>query len=597
MSKEYYCGYASICSYVRNRNENCSFREFVDFYQEIIINSPPNTDDWSGLEAAWETRFLRTVKDIIPEKYDDIYAKVLVFGDRLAQVMVVALLVNDRLTSEYLVKSETSNKSLMYYWQNIINEKGQKSVINNHISGSLKILDATAKHNTNTIVSKVSDLTSYKDQEIDVDAERLESDDDFQPPTKPSAKRKKQLSISKKNKESINSIASKKVKLTNADTGDPIASNSQSTGAGSIREINVVNSPRNDRPSTPSHQIYSTTKNQELLNLLNQEKQRSKSAFEPICSNIIDTTNELLMERLKIKRDYKWVPVINKATEYINELINNSDTRNEFRSKLQLSFVPPDETYSFIRHYEIHWVHRFADKLSLFFEAPRNPLLDRNSEGWLNCHILTSLIDDCFLTCEGIQVHRGEEMSLASTQRKNLSREESGKKQSGHKIDILFRIDNMEYFGSETYTDEDPQNSKPISYKKKLFREMKDQLDRLLKSLKFTKESIKEVKNIVLHGLTHGGLDGKMYAMYYDADIGYYFVFKTCQYRIGTTWDSIPESLVTLKDVLCLKYDIINVLDVVKKVKSVAFQTRPEDLFTIDNLPETTSTPKKSQKE
>ncbi|CAI2197890.1 13438_t:CDS:2, partial [Funneliformis geosporum] len=127
-----------ICSYIRNRNETCSFREFVDLYQEMIIDSPPNTDNWNGLETAWETRFLGNVKDIIPEKYDDIYAK---------------------------VKSETSNKSLMYYWQNIVNEKGQKSVINNHISGSLKILDATAKHNANTIVSKVSNL-----REIDADA-------------------------------------------------------------------------------------------------------------------------------------------------------------------------------------------------------------------------------------------------------------------------------------------------------------------------------------------------------------------------------------------------------------------------------------------
>ncbi len=44
---------------------------------------------------------------------------------------------------------------------------------------------------------------------------------------------------------------------------------------------------------------------------------------EPICSNIIDTTNKHLMDRLEIKRDYTWVPVINKATEYIDELIDN----------------------------------------------------------------------------------------------------------------------------------------------------------------------------------------------------------------------------------------------------------------------------------
>jgi len=52
----------------------------------------------------------------------------------------------------------------MDYWQNIAIGKGQKSVINNHISGSLKILDASANHNTNKIVSEISNL--YEDQEI-----------------------------------------------------------------------------------------------------------------------------------------------------------------------------------------------------------------------------------------------------------------------------------------------------------------------------------------------------------------------------------------------------------------------------------------------
>ncbi|CAG8658862.1 7363_t:CDS:2, partial [Acaulospora colombiana] len=215
---------------------------------------------------------------------------------------------------------------------------------------------------------------------------------------------------------------------------------------------------------------------------------------EPICSNIIDTTNKLLMDRLKIKRDYTWDPVTNEATKYIDELIDNSDTRSKFRSKLQLPFVSPDE------HIHLANTMKYIGSIVLLTNSSRNPLLDKNSEGWQNCHILTPLIDDCFLTCEKFKFI-GEEISLASTERKNLSREESGKKQSGHKIDILFRIDDVEYFGSETYVDEDPQNSKPISYKHKILREMKDQLDRLLKKLKFTKETIKWIKNIVVHGI------------------------------------------------------------------------------------------------
>ncbi|RIB20982.1 hypothetical protein C2G38_1141566 [Gigaspora rosea] len=156
----------------------------------------------------------------------------------------------------------------------------------------------------------------------------------------------------------------------------------------------------------------------------------------------------------------------------------------------------------------------------------------------------------------------------------------------------------MEYFGAETFTDEGRHNLMPISYKYKLFREMKDQLDRLLKKLKFTNETINKAKNIALHRVSHGGnygilkknscikcfiimkvnpilynqkgFNGTIYAMYYNVDLGYYFVFELYQYRIGTTLSSVPESLIALKSVLQLKNDIIKALDIVKEVKKIA---------------------------
>ncbi|CAG8649199.1 8850_t:CDS:2, partial [Gigaspora rosea] len=68
------------------------------------------------------------------------------------------------------------------------------------------------------------------------------------------------------------------------------------------------------------------------------------SFSEPIYSNIIDTTNKPLIDRLKIECDYTWHPITNKATKYIDELIDNYDTRNKFHSKLQLPFVLPNKT-------------------------------------------------------------------------------------------------------------------------------------------------------------------------------------------------------------------------------------------------------------
>ncbi|CAG8541447.1 969_t:CDS:2 [Funneliformis caledonium] len=130
-------------------------------------------------------------------------------------------------------------------------------------------------------------------------------------------------------------------------------------------------------------------------------------------------------------------------------------------------------------------------------------------------------------------------MSLASIMRKNIPREESEKKQSGYKINIIFCIDNIEYFSAETFTDKDPHNLKPISYKYKLFREMKDQLDRLLKKLKFTKEMIKMK------------------------------VSETCFIHLKKVLmnniKKYSESLNALKNVLKLKNDIIGVLKVVNK--------------------------------
>ncbi|CAG8781066.1 23882_t:CDS:10, partial [Gigaspora margarita] len=546
-----------------------SFYEFLKLHRNTIINSPPLSDGWEGLETAKRELW-------------SVVGRSRVFGCRVDPS-------NNGCASGWWsvnlevsgcrVKSETKNKRLKPYWDDIIRERTE-------------------------LGSRYSENT-----------------EDGTPTVEPAnkQKRKKILSISKENNKSVDSAVSKRqTKTIGRDVEDddslnnnrvegsthskaaPSSLSSQSLempiGATEMTsDINDVNSSGCDIPRTPPHQICSTSKNQDLLKRLRQEKQGVKSTYEPICSNIIDTANKPLMDRLKIERDYTWDPITNEATKYIDELIDNSDTRNKFRSKLQLPFVSPNEPYSFSKHYEIHWVHRFADKLSLFFEAPRNPLLDKNSEGWLNCHVLTPLIDDCFLTCEEIQIHRGEEISLASTERKNLLRDESEKKKSGHKIDILFRINDVEYFGSETYVDEDPQNSKPISYKHKILREMKDQLDRLLKKLKFTRETIKWIKNIVVHGINQEGLNGKIYAMYYDNDLQYYFVFETCRYRIGTTWGSIPESLISLKDILCLKKDINNALATVKKIKLIALRTKSEDLFTIDNLPETTASPKNSQ--
>ncbi|RIB08608.1 hypothetical protein C2G38_2211234 [Gigaspora rosea] len=59
-----------------------------------------------------------------------------------------------------------------------------------------------------------------------------------------------------------------------------------------------VNNLGYDRPCTPPHQIHSISRNQDLLRQLREEKLQTKSEIKSIRSNIIDTTNKHLMERL-----------------------------------------------------------------------------------------------------------------------------------------------------------------------------------------------------------------------------------------------------------------------------------------------------------
>ncbi|RIA96236.1 hypothetical protein C1645_409565 [Glomus cerebriforme] len=167
--------------------------------------------------------------------------------------------------------------------------------------------------------------------------EKFASDDSLQPVVSTGRKRKN-LTLSKKNKESIDSSVSKKAKSFSGDVEDDDSFISNKRVEGSIVHYNTSSSSSSqsletpigtesassyDRPHTPPHQIRSTSENQDLLKRVRQEKQRTKSTYEPICSNIIDTTNKLLMDRLKIKRDYTWDPVTNDATKYIDELINS----------------------------------------------------------------------------------------------------------------------------------------------------------------------------------------------------------------------------------------------------------------------------------
>ncbi|CAB5354756.1 unnamed protein product [Rhizophagus irregularis] len=99
------------------------------------------------------------------------------------------------------------------------------------------------------------------------EAPYLQSDDDDFQPAIPTTQKRKNLSLKRDKKSNVSAKKVKRAEKTSPSLERPIA-----------------------RSSTPDHQIYSTSVNQELIKRLNQEKRQVKSIFEPISSNIIDTT-------------------------------------------------------------------------------------------------------------------------------------------------------------------------------------------------------------------------------------------------------------------------------------------------------------------
>ncbi|CAG8610073.1 9689_t:CDS:2, partial [Funneliformis mosseae] len=84
------------------------------------------------------------------------------------------------------------------------------------------------------------------------------------------------VSRQQQNFELVSELNSEIRKKPRFKVGADASQSSESIGIGA-RSSNDVISLRDDRPSTPTHQIYSTTTNQDILDRLLKEKQRAKS--------------------------------------------------------------------------------------------------------------------------------------------------------------------------------------------------------------------------------------------------------------------------------------------------------------------------------
>lgn len=542
---EYYHGYTSICSYIRNRNEACSFREFIDLYQEMIIHSPPNTDDWSGLETAWEMRFLRSVKDIIPEKYDDIHSK---------------------------VKSETSNKSLIYYWQNIINEKGQISVINNHISGSLKILDATAKYNTNTIVSKV-----LNPREIDTDSsspnERLKSDEHFM--------RKKQ-SISKKNKKSKEQANSK---MDEVDVFFQSPSQTECNDDDNSRKMNVYDYEKYEKSyaKLDDSNKWVLTTGTVVEDALYKFGLRCK--YEHLAhSFVLDpdddtylkenvfTESELSEIRHFQAKETPLMPL--DLIKYLNSF--NLKTTSEIRKQI---FSPDqmDQDFNRSRDFDRDWIRNTIYNLLQEYES--NTLTTDHLELWILVHVW-SFTDKVFNDIEEVKVVRGESCSLSSSARKNRERTVPGivemkRKALGRRGDMIIRKIKAEFGCAEAGRQFEGENGTKLLRERglKMPKMMKDMFKHLCETFDQDDHKTRQLETI---GFLHAGL--MMVLLRLDSPAGYVCrVLRSKSFSIATNIKEFGKTLPLISLTWKAKKIVENMISLIEQTNETVDEETDED--------------------
>ncbi|RUS22604.1 hypothetical protein BC938DRAFT_475225 [Jimgerdemannia flammicorona] len=217
-SIEHYPGYSDPHRYLLQLF-TWSYSEFLKLHRDVIVSSPPFSDEWNGLDGTWARRFLTKAKDLNPLTFaakkkkgapdqsafwsgvsvcilaqvmvvgtlsqyaSDLRASVCILGPTIA-TCIFLLDITYRLMP---VISERSSNGLKRYWEEVIYDQKKLAVKYTHIIGSLDLLDKAGKHNTKDLLSKdssnpflVSTTIAKNSVEEDAGGEEKMSDQDYE---------------------------------------------------------------------------------------------------------------------------------------------------------------------------------------------------------------------------------------------------------------------------------------------------------------------------------------------------------------------------------------------------------------------------------
>ncbi|CAG8605145.1 21814_t:CDS:2 [Cetraspora pellucida] len=262
-------------------------------------------------------------------------------------------------------------------------------------------------------------------------------------------------------------------------------------------------------------------------------------------------------------------PLINLLKKY------TVDNVERLRDVLFEPFIPDGCKYDRKQHFDLDFVNSAYRGLLRLWEMEENPITDSLLEGWYEMNMWSRIIDPAFDNLN-IDLVRGEGMSHASSDRKNLTRATSDRKKLGRKGDGVFRLrkDRLEFGAIEAGRKwEGNSGTKHMTDSLKICKMLKDMLNQLAIECDMNEDLVRKLQVV---GILNGA--NRIQVMIVDLPKGYITrIQRRKVYEIAGRLSKSKPLAFALKEILCAKSIIMQTFDIINKKDDVDLENFLDD--------------------
>ncbi|CAB4494746.1 unnamed protein product [Rhizophagus irregularis] len=604
ISNQSYPGQANIIAYLDSEDpSNWSFSDFLSSNFVMIVNSPPDTNDVNGLTGTWWNRFNLEVEakghkavknrrsDVQKFFYDVISARLEITRQQNIAISKSKVKIIADKQGIDLVGS-----SCEFYGSEINSEYSNRNLNNNeHIIGNNK--RKRPAEEASRIITSPPNLRQREQDEPRTLENKIRTTKD----TNGTEMEKNDSDIMYSDEES-SSIPPTNVfsetSLSQQSHTDTTKVDSSLALAKEVGDMSASSAICNNESQDLDTQLETDTSFSEF-DLVKFEEGYSK--LDPNCMWTLESGRKVEEVIYEFARNLPGETclhsfIINDAHADVKSLFSEAEWEEitaldvkenpklershrelmikytvksvkELREIIYDPFIPDGNKYDKSLHHDLDFINHAYRSMLFLWDREENPFDSSKLEGWYEMNVWSNLIDPTFHDIY-IDLARGEGMSCASSDRKNIIRTINDRKKIGRKGDGVFRLrgDRLEFGAIEAGRKWEGQSgTKYLNDSLKLNKMMKDMIAQLTTICDRREDLVRKLEVI---GILHGANRIQLITM--DCPKGYISRVKHRKfYEVsGRLTKSNPLALV-LKEILCAKTIILRTLDLINQKDDV----------------------------